>query len=594
MSKKYFILITAIICLLAGILSGWLYWRYNIYRYADKDMYIRTLKSHLLKTYGSEYELYTAFWNENDEIPKFADYNKKRILWLGGNIDQQTGIDLDALGKYGLILTADKPMAIYLKSVNKDFNIQILPVFAETKDIKDVANKDKFTAVIGYPPFAFDFLEILGENYRHYMPDDVYRLRQDLPYFKAVIGYPTSLLSLGATLHPVIMSAAAHGIPVIGYYKYSAYDALPVLSNYAKYYRSIEELVIAWRDAFRDKQRLKNYVLNNFTKEKILQRFDEIMSGQRTFSDEVHVDITTAVGDYNSGDYWLALDLADALRQRGYNANIVCGDVLYKPSPKVNIIMRGTLNDVKYNLNGQINILYLAWSNLKVNGEEQRESLEDYINQISEVATKVDYLIVSSPKVVEALQKKGIKAEYLPEFTNVRKFYYDFRAEKQTDMLFVGNYHFKREGPLIAVSKNLPISIYGSGWPSDISVKGEYIDNRILRQFYSSAKIVLNDTKPNMRDFGFMTTRLYDATASGAFVISDYIPEIEKTYGDSVPMWHNADELEQLTKYYLEHENERKTKAKKAQKITLENFTSDKVAESFDKIIRKITNQVQK
>ena len=594
MNKKFFVLIITVICLLAGILSGWLYFRYSIFSYADKDVYIRTLKNHVRKTYGSKYELYAALWNENDAIPRFTDYDKKRILWLGGNIEQQKGIDLNALEKYGLILTTDKPMLIYLKLANENFNVQVLPVFTEPQGLKSVANKDKFTAVIGYPPFAFDFLKIIGEKYKHYMPDDVYRLREDLPYFKAIIGYPTTLLSFGATLHPIIMLAAAHGVPAIGYYQNSAYDALPMLSNYAKYYRSIEELAIAWKEAFRDRQRLKDYVLNNFTKEKIIQRFDEIINEQKTFSDEVHVDITTAVGDYNSGDYWLALDLVDALHRRGYNANIVCGDVLYKPSPKVNIIMRGTLNDVKYNLNGQINILYLAWSNLKVNGEEQQEPLEDYIEQISKIATKVDYLVVSSPRVVAALQKKGIKAEYIPEFTNVRKFYYDFRPEKQTEMLFVGNYHFKREGPLHAVLKNLPISIYGSGWPLNIPIKGTYIDNRILRQFYSSAKIVLNDTKPNMRDFGFITTRLYDATASGAFVISDYIPEIAETYGDNVPMWHNADELEYLTRYYLEHEDERKAKAEKAQKITLENFTSDKVAESFDKIIKKITSQIQK
>ena len=105
---------------------------------------------------------------------------------------------------------------------------------------------------------------------------------------------------------------------------------------------------------------------------------------------------------------------------------------------------------------------------------------------------------------------------------------------------------------------------------------------------YSSAKIVLNDTKENMRDFGFLTTRLFDATASGAFVISDYTPEITDIYGDSVPMWKSENDLIELTEYYLTHPDERRSMALRAQKITLENFTSELVAKQFDLLIQEL------
>ncbi|MBO6282203.1 MAG: glycosyltransferase [Alphaproteobacteria bacterium] len=591
MLKKYLLFATVIICVMACIISGTMYYRHLFHNYAYKDMYVRILDNYLHEKFGPEYELYSAYWTRNDKIPEFDNYNEKRILWLGGYILAERDLDLDSLRRYGLILTAYEQIANYLTSKNENLNVKVLPIFTDVHEIKSVDKQDKFTAIIGYPPFAFEFLDTLGEKYKHYQPEDTGKLLNDLPYFKAVIGYPTSLSSLGGTLHPIVLTAAAHGIPVIGYYMSFNDDALPLLSHYAKYYRSDDELIKVWDDAFQEKDNVQKYALANFSKEKVLQRFDEIVSGQRTYTDIVNIDISTSVADYNSGDYWLALDLADALRRKGYNTDITGGDLLFKPNPKVNIIMRGNLNDVEFDLNGKINILYLAWSNLKVNGIEQSETLEKYIEQIAEAAKKVDYLVVSSPKVVEALHKKGIQAEYIPEFTNVEKFYPDFQENKHTDVLFVGNFHFERKGPLAAAQQNLPIDIYGANWPDWVETKGVYIDNRILRQYYSSAKIVLNDTKVSMREFGFVTTRLYDATASGAFVISDYIPEIYEIYGDSVPMWRTEKELADLIRYYLEHPKEREQKAQRAQKITLENFTADRIANSFDKVIKKITGK---
>ena len=54
-------------------------------------------------------------------------------------------------------------------------------------------------------------------------------------------------------------------------------------------------------------------------------------------------------------------------------------------------------------------------------------------------------------------------------------------------------------------------------------VKGEGIPNHELARYYSSAAIVLNDHWDDMRAEGFISNRLYDALACGAFVISDHL-----------------------------------------------------------------------
>jgi spore maturation protein CgeB len=120
----------------------------------------------------------------------------------------------------------------------------------------------------------------------------------------------------------------------------------------------------------------------------------------------------------------------------------------------------------------------------------------------------------------------------------------------------------------------------------DNMYKGQYVPNEILNQYYSSAKIVLNDHRPDMKKHGFINNRIYDAKASGTLVISDYIKEIDDIYKGSVPMYQTKEELKHLLNYYLNNEEERQELAKKAQEITLKEFTNTAVAK---KILSHIT-----
>ena len=65
----------------------------------------------------------------------------------------------------------------------------------------------------------------------------------------------------------------------------------------------------------------------------------------------------------------------------------------------------------------------------------------------------------------------------------------------------------------------------------------------------------------------------------------------EDEYGDSIVMYRNFDEFEEKLKYYLDHEDERKALAKKAQKITLEKFTNEVAAKKFIEIFKSIKKQ---
>jgi spore maturation protein CgeB len=224
--------------------------------------------------------------------------------------------------------------------------------------------------------------------------------------------------------------------------------------------------------------------------------------------------------------------------------------------------------------------------------ENNITNLDDFIQNIKNELKNVDAIAIASEKLASALKNKGFNTYYIPQFTNTEKFYPDYDNDKKSEVLFVGNYLSYRTAVPTTLAAGLPLTVYGNGWQKGIA-KAPYIDNRILRKYYSSAKIVLNDTREGMKKFGFIINRIFDATACETLVISDYMPEIEKIYGDTVPMWKTEQELVDLIKYYLapEHEEERKDKARRAREITLKNFTAEIVAKKFQDIITTIKQQ---
>lgn len=289
------------------------------------------------------------------------------------------------------------------------------------------------------------------------------------------------------------------------------------------------------------------------------------------------------------GDKWLASDLKIAFENNGYPA--VCTDfesVDHCFCTKYDIFLLGSFNNSKSHIKkNHKNILWLAYSLNFDDKNTNKNSFNEYIDLIKKNVKLYDVFAVSSIKIYNTLKDKlNIPVYYIPQFTNTEKFYPDYDASLKSDILFVGNNHFDRKAAKYAIKHNLPISIYGDGWPLEFT-KGIYIDNRILRKYYSSAGIVFNDTMTSMKEFGFISNRIFDATASGAFVISDYMPEIEEMYGDSIPMWKTEEEFVKITKYYLNHPEERKIKAKKAREITLKNYTSEVVFPKFEKIIKE-------
>ncbi len=305
---------------------------------------------------------------------------------------------------------------------------------------------------------------------------------------------------------------------------------------------------------------------------------------------DVGLKISSKQDWYTWGDYILGKDLEEGLKKHGYNVAPSFIDNFYpveQNKSKIDIYMHGFVPFNPPKNDNKINILYLYYP-LETANTNKYKNIKD-IEEPSWMSLQTelwdfDLVAVASPTYQKEIEQLGLKTIFTPQFTNPDKFFYEYDKDKAYDILFVGRPGYERISALWAIESGFDVALFGDGWQSKVDnkyFKGSYIDNNELHKYYASAKIVLNDTRSDMKEAGFISNRVFDVTASGGFLISDYMPEIERFYGDSIPMFKTKEELKHLIEYYLSHPEERKEKAKQAQSITLANFTNKIIAQKM-------------
>ena len=284
------------------------------------------------------------------------------------------------------------------------------------------------------------------------------------------------------------------------------------------------------------------------------------------------------------GDFFLADDLKQGLQKLGY-------EVIYRFREDYDDLDLGHAGNVIY-FKGYYNFKHLP----AVHDDGRKRVLYLYYVEglETDILKEVDAVASASQKLIdELLNPQGIKSFYIPQFTNPERFKPANREAKTTEVLFVGSNHTRRGRLSVdyALDAGANLSVYGKFWDKYLTpqyLKGSYIDNDELYQYYSGAKIVLNDHREDMRYFGFVSNRIYDVSASDGFVLTDYLPEIEKVYGDSIATYKNGQEFKEKLNYYLTHDDERRSMAHRAREITLKYFTNDVAAKNFNAVFKNI------
>ena len=535
---------------------------------------------------NQKFLVYTAGFGVFDKIPKLAHKRKNAILWLGGKALS----DLSNIDDYDLVLVSSPLSLNYLHK--NGIKAYLEPVGGTPKDAKNIFSGDDWI-VIGHPTFVENVLKTEGFSFKSYTWHEVIHNPELINNVKAVAAEDPFIETRSTELPAILLALAEAEVPILAQWKgehstsllYQFNDNINFYMYENNAYDAIFEINRMSDDVKRRIELNKLFVKRYFSAEKAAQNIKNLVLYGKPMPYEydknsLSISLRTTVGHYGGGEYWLAQDIKDYMEKEHYLGHIVFENSFYDEVSEINLRLRGPVyaHDLRPHLG--TNILWQIYP------EGYNHSKNDYLKDLILAAKGNDAVIVASKDIALMMQDKGYNAHYLPQFTNTERFYRDVDERLESEVLFVGNYHFRRDGIVWAVKQGLPVTIYGDKYPEGIA-KAKYVDNRILRKYYSSAKIVLNDTKPLMKKLGFISNRIFDATACGSLVISDYMKEIEDIYGDSVPMYKTPEELAELVNYYLEHENERFEKAKRAREITLKNFSADKVLKELYQIIQR-------
>jgi hypothetical protein len=167
----------------------------------------------------------------------------------------------------------------------------------------------------------------------------------------------------------------------------------------------------------------------------------------------------------------------------------------------------------------------------------------------------------------------------LHQATDPGRFYPEPGGEPH-ELLFVGS---ARPAPrpfleaLAGTSHDL--AVYGHNWTPDRldarHLRGEWIANEDLHRAYAAAAVTLSDSWPDMRDEGFIPNRIYDALASGGFVVSEAIPGLEAEFDGAVVAYHDQAELLAAIEKYLALAAERTALAAVGRQAVLARHTFD-------------------
>lgn len=231
------------------------------------------------------------------------------------------------------------------------------------------------------------------------------------------------------------------------------------------------------------------------------------------------------------GDTWFARDLADALRRRGHMARVVRKSQTESvESDDVVLVLRG-LKEMEPKSG---NAAWMLW----VISHPEEVTVSELERYDAVFAASAHWSLSRAHAITPLLQA-----------TNPRRFVTRPRRSPG-EVLFVGNTRGQFR-PIVrdALEVGASPAIFGSGWEGFVPEpmwRGEYLDNMELPLAYARADVVLNDHWADMAREGFLSNRLFDATAAGARIISDRALGLEEVFGRNVRTYSDPRELREL------------------------------------------------
>lgn len=176
---------------------------------------------------------------------------------------------------------------------------------------------------------------------------------------------------------------------------------------------------------------------------------------------------------------------------------------------------------------------------------------------VDEYATYDLVGVASRPWATELASRVDVPVHPLLQCTDLEEFHPGAGdGAPRQDVVFIGNTRdVERPGVLWALDYGLPLRIWGRGWdgfgPAEDRVVADYFPNEDLGALYASSRATLNDHWEDMRRFGFVNNRIFDALACELPVVSDWHEELERLLPRGVLTYRDRLEFEDCMQMLL-------------------------------------------
>ena len=322
------------------------------------------------------------------------------------------------------------------------------------------------------------------------------------------------------------------------------------------------------------------------------QLFKDKLYNKRIFSEnplKISFVVTESGGDAAAGDYFTASELGKSLKKFGWNINFLSRQGMhdwYDVDNDTDILI--SLLDVydprKIRCSNK-SLIKIAWPRNWFERWAQNPGLSKY-----------DLILASSETACKYIKEKtGLKTFLFPIATNPEEFNDKIPSNEQylSDYCFTGSYwDDPRDIINLLDPESLPydFKLFGKNWEKVDKFRNYYqgfLNYSEIPEAYASCKIVIDDINRGAKDFGAVNSRVYDALASGALVITNDTIGAEETFKGKLPAFKSKEELNALIEYYLTNDDERITKIKELQEFVLINHTYKKRGNFLKEILTK-------
>lgn len=264
--------------------------------------------------------------------------------------------------------------------------------------------------------------------------------------------------------------------------------------------------------------------------------------------------VTSADPRTPAGDYFTAMELGLALKE-AHGCEVVFADLGCRDlaGADVFVVMRHDY-PVAAMHGGAPGLITVAWV---------RNRTDEWL--ANGALDRCTLIFASATRAADAIRAAtGRPVGLLPIAANTRRFAPTGPAgEHAADIAFTG--HFwgdAREAvhQLDPASLEACFAIYGHGWDEDPAFAPYWrgpVPYQELPRVYGSAKLVIDDSHPVTRVWDSLNSRVFDATAAGALVLTNCTGGVAEQFGGRLPSFSTPQELRALVDRYLGDDAER-------------------------------------